>query len=295
VARRAPLALLLCGCGAVAWLGIALFYDEAELPGAQQHLGIVYREATGTQLDLFVPAREPGWPVVLYAYGGGWKSGQRDYVIGGADVYRNIGRRLASLGVGVALIDYRLQPEVTWREQIDDVAAAAGWLHANVVRYGGDPEALFFAGHSAGAQLVTYAALERRRLESYGVAATAVRGIAPISGSGFDLTDPETASPAYFRERFGTGPDWQNEASALRLVSAESPPLCAFVAEDDPPNLHVQAARLRERFASSGVPAELFEIPDVDHYTIVVAASQDGGLLPRRLVEFVGETLAARN
>ncbi|HEU0075769.1 MAG TPA: alpha/beta hydrolase fold domain-containing protein [Dehalococcoidia bacterium] len=100
-----------------------------------------YRDGSANakhRLDLFLPVGE-GWPLLLFFHGGGWTAGNKAMVVAGADVYGNIGRFLASSGIGAAVVSYRLQPAVTWREQVADVAAAVAWVHDHAASYGGDP------------------------------------------------------------------------------------------------------------------------------------------------------------
>src|SRR5262245_61070398 len=115
------IATALCGCSLVAAVGIQFLYDKSDLPATQVHYNVVYKQDPRVALNLFVPEGK-GWPVLLYAYGGGWQSGDKDLTVGGRDVYNNIGRFFANRGIGVAVINYRLQPEVTWRDQVNDVA-----------------------------------------------------------------------------------------------------------------------------------------------------------------------------
>ena len=64
-------------------------------------------------LDLYRPASS-SWPVIIFVHGGNWDNGDKNYRAGGADIYANIGRFFASRGIGVAVINYRLQPAVAW-------------------------------------------------------------------------------------------------------------------------------------------------------------------------------------
>ncbi len=149
--------LLLGGCTpAVEWLGVRMLYEKTAALAEHQLIDLAYREDEGSdpvkhRLDLFLPEGE-GWPVLVFVHGGGWTAGDKSLRAGGADVYSNIGRFYAAQGFGTAVINYRLQPAVTWREQVDDVARAGAWVHANIAEPGGDPAAIFLIGPSAGAQ-----------------------------------------------------------------------------------------------------------------------------------------------
>jgi len=75
---------------------------------------------------------------------------------------------------------------------VADVAAAVAWAHAHAADYGGDPGALFLAGHSAGAQLAAYVALAPAPLGEHGLSPSVLCGVIPVSGAGYDLEDART-------------------------------------------------------------------------------------------------------
>ena len=61
------------------------------------------------KLDLYLPSGSEGHPVLVFVHGGSWRRGDKD-AYGGA--YGAMGRSLAAEGVAVAVINYRLTPEV---------------------------------------------------------------------------------------------------------------------------------------------------------------------------------------
>ncbi len=158
--------LLLIGCSAVVRVGVRPFYWPAALdPAAGEVLrDLRYRDdrdadAEKHRLDLYRP-QQAGWPVMVFAHGGGLNKGDKDLRVGGYDIYGNIGRFYAAHGIGVAVINYRLQPEVRWPEQADDVAASVAWAVRHAPQHGGDGR-VFLAGHSVGAWLVALVARGR--------------------------------------------------------------------------------------------------------------------------------------
>ena len=287
-------ALLLGGCSAYKWLGIRLFYDEA--PVASRVLrDLPYRadsESEHHKLDLF-PAAGSGWPVVIFVPGGGWTEGSKDLVISGADVYANIGRFYAHRGIGVALINYRLQPAVTWREQVGDVAAAVAWIRSNIAGYGGNPEALFLSGHSAGAQLATYTALDASVLSPLGFDHDVLCGVIPVSGLAFDLADGETggrgAMRSYYEKRFRAGDPgdgWLREASAITYLTPASPPFLLLHGSRERKALSRQNRLLFQALRAAGVESEL-RIAKQTHRTMVLALASEEKLPAQAVLEFV--------
>jgi acetyl esterase/lipase len=309
-ARPAPLALLrllllallpgLGGCAQIAYtVAIPFLYEEAELPEAQVLRDVAYRDDPSAdpvkhRLDLFLPApggqtpaaQGGGWPLLVFVHGGGWTSGDKGLRVGGADVYGNIGRFFAARGVATAVISYRLQPEATWQQQVDDVERATELLRRRAAGWGANPRALFLAGHSAGAQLATWAALAPD--------AGPVCGLIPISGAGFDLADAETyqlgASRDYYEERFANGgrdAAWAEAASVVRLARPELPPALILFAEDDYASLKRQAQVLDEALRAQGVESRVVVVPDESHSSIVLTLSRDDRTAAPAMLEFI--------
>ena len=78
--------------------------------------GVSYGEGARHKLDIYRPA-QPGGPVVVFFYGGGWRAGDRA-------MYRFVGAALADRGFTVVIPDYRVYPEVLFPAFVDDAAEA---------------------------------------------------------------------------------------------------------------------------------------------------------------------------
>jgi acetyl esterase/lipase len=315
VTRRRALALGMAlvlsvttsGCTAIAYrIGVSFFYRHADLPETQIVRHLPYRNAPEADreknaLDLYRPAGS-GWPVMVFIHGGGWTSGDKSYRAGGADIYANIGRFYAARGIGVAVISYRLQPEVAWPEQLDDVAHAVAWVHANVARYGGDPETIVLAGHSAGGQFAARVALDPAPLGALGVDRRVVKGLVSVSGAGLDLTDEESwrlGQPrGYYERRFKNGDasdGWMQEASPVRFVDRTAPPALVMWAEGDPADLRRQSLVLATALRNAGVPTANAVVPGSSHTRIVLTLSRGDTVSSRAILDFVKTVGRARD
>jgi len=284
-------------------------YREVALPAERVLENLPYRQGPDAhplkhRLDLFLPdAGAAPWPVLVFVHGGGWITGDKGLRAGGRDVYANIGRCFASRGVGVALVNYRLLPEVGWRAQLADVAEAVAFVRREVPRHGGDPDALLLSGHSAGAWLVAHAVLEPAVLARAGVPASSVCGWVPVSGSGYDLVDPESyelgARRWYYRERFAAraaarGDDWMLEASPALLARLDAPPALVVHGTREFAPLRRQSRLLYQALHDAGAPAQLLQVPGAGHLTIVLAFSRPEGPLVPELLAFAKGCRAAR-
>jgi acetyl esterase/lipase len=310
-ARSLRLSLILVllgttGCTAVAYrIGVPFFYRRADLPETQIVRDLPYRTGPGAdreknRLDLYRPTGR-GWPVMVFIHGGGWTSGDKSFRAGGADIYANIGRFYAARGIGVAVISYRLQPDVAWPAQLADVAHAVAWVHTNVARYGGDPDTIVLAGHSAGGQFAARIALDPGPLATLGVDRRVVKGFVSVSGAGLDLTDEESwrlGQPrGYYETRFkngDAGDGWMREASPVRFVDRTSPPGLVMWAEGDPADLRRQGQVLASALRSAGVPTTNAVVPGSSHTRIVLTLSRGDTVSARAILAFVRSVETAR-
>ena len=110
------------------------------------HEQIVYDPSSGERLNLFLPAGQGPWPVLIYIHGGYWmaldKSSTDCVALG-----------LVPHGVAVVNIDYTLMPAVRMDEVVRQCRAAVQWVHAQAALYGLDAARVWVAGHSAGGHL----------------------------------------------------------------------------------------------------------------------------------------------
>lgn len=315
-ALLAAAALLVPGCRAVGTRFVTPFlFDEAPAAGTRLYADLPYRigahaDPRKHRLDLFLPAAveaaaEDGAPradaLLVFVHGGGWSSGDKALEAGGADVYRNLGRYFAARGVAVALLNYRLQPEVGWRAQVADVADAVAWLHANAPRYGAPAGRLFLAGHSAGAQLAAHVALDAAPLRRRGLQRDVLCGVVAVSGSAYDLTDAATWAEGlprdYFEARFRRGPedeDWAREASPLRKAEPRPPPFLVMYGAGEPPGLKRQSHLLHGALQALGGESRLVRLEGEGHLRILFALSRRGDPGAQAIARFLETTRCPR-
>ena len=122
-------------------------------------------------LDIYYPENLQDCPVVVWFHGGGLTSGNK-----------GISNRLRDKGYVVVAANYRLLPNVTIDECLDDCAAALAWAFKEVSRYGGDPDKIFVSGHSAGGYITAMLGLDKSWLARYDVDADRIAGLVPFSG-----------------------------------------------------------------------------------------------------------------
>lgn len=117
----------------------------------------------GQRLDDWQPTRTNGstLPVLIFWYGGGWVNGSRD-------AYAFVARAYARQGFIVVMPDYRKVPGVRFPAFLVDGAQAVRWTRDHVRAFGGDPDRIAVAEHSAGAYTVAMLTPDLRWLRAEG-------------------------------------------------------------------------------------------------------------------------------
>jgi acetyl esterase/lipase len=225
--------------------------------------GVAYGAGSRRKLDVFAPPGATGTePVAVFFYGGSWDSGRRGD-------YAWAGRAIAAQGFLTVVPDYRIFPEVTFPDFLDDCAQAVRWTVDNAAGLGGDPRRIVLVGHSAGAYNAAMLALDPRYLTAAGTDPKAIRAFAGLSGP-YDflpLDGPIT------RRTFGQASDLPSTQPAL-YARADAPAAFLATGEADttvyPRNTRKLAAALRE----AGAKVEERHYPGLDHADTVLALSR---------------------
>ena len=278
------------------------------------------------RLDLYEPPGAAGsHPLVVFIHGGGWMSGHTRHS-GAFEDWPGVLASLAAKGYVVASVEYRLSGEAAFPAAIQDIKAAIRWLRAHAPQYGIDRQRAVVWGGSAGGQLAALTAT------SCGAAALRPTAPPPAPG-GRAVPRPEDSESDcvqglitwYGIFDFATIAAQSGPDGPQRLGSAETAPSrylgCAlssctpailaaasaasYVNSTDPPALLIHGAadhtvpvqQSRDFYAllrSKGVPAELVEIPGVDHSFIGTTpeATRAASLLAlQKSFEFIDRTV----
>lgn len=197
--------------GPEAWAGMTITRDVA------------YGSDPLQKLDLFVPSGSADKrPVLLFVHGGGFTRGDKH----GPFYPDNITAWAAKHGMVGVNIDYRLAPKAPWPAAAQDVGSAVRWVHANIAKYGGDPDRIVLWGHSAGANDVAdYVA----HAELQGAEAASVKGAIMLSP--FYAADP---GPAPKHAYYGSDKALQSASTVIAGLAKSRIPLFFADSEFDP-------------------------------------------------------------
>ncbi len=230
-------------------------------PGIKFIRSIAYAEHSRHRLDVCRPAAAVAAPVVVFFYGGAWRSGNKG-------LYRYVAKALARRGYVAVVPDYRIFPQARYPDFLEDGAQVVRWAKDNVGRFGGDPDKIFLKGHSAGAHIAAMLSIDARWLNQVGLApGRDIAGLIGISGP-YDYLPLRDET---LKVIFG-GADRQETQPIFHVTSGAPPSLLMTGGRDrlvEPGN----ATRLAERLVAAGNTATVKTYRRVGHYFTIAAVA----------------------
>ena len=159
------------------------------------------------KLDIYSSPEFKDRPVVVWFHGGGLTGGEKF-----------IPEELKNDSLVVVAVNYRLLPKASIDETIDDAAAAVAWTFNNIEKYGGSPDKIFLAGHSAGGYLLSLIGLDKKWLAKYNIDSDRIAALIPYSG--------QVLTHYAVREQRGINPlqPYIDEYSPLFVARKDCPP-----------------------------------------------------------------------
>lgn len=257
------------------WKG---FYDHAErLTAAARkdlphELDIAYGSDPKQRLDVYRPVSKPsGAPVFVFLHGGGFREGDKAQ-------YGYVSAPLARHGIVTVVASYRLMPQAHYPDQPDDVKRALAWVHANIARYGGNPDAIYLGGHSAGAILTADVGLRGDWQAGRSLPAALIKGCVPISAP-YDLRN-EKGVTDYIQ-------DPARRAEASPLLNVRRPPARTVVAVGSVEPYVDASKALVEAIVKAGGKAELLVLDGLPHDKTVAALADERSPLVKAILDMI--------
>lgn len=230
--------------------------------GLRVSLDQTYGPDPRNRLDVYAPPQAQRAPTILFIHGGSWQGGDKSG-------HAFVGESLARAGYVVGVMNYRLAPQHRYPTYVQDAAAALGWMREHAREWGGDPQNLFVAGHSAGGFNAVELVDNARWLSEVDVPVGSVRGVIGIAGPySYDFRDypsrvafPEGSDPADIM------PD--------RHVRPDAPPHLLLVAENDTTVYPQNALNMEAALKKAGIPVQRVVLPRLNHVTIIGAVARN--------------------
>jgi acetyl esterase/lipase len=226
------------------------------------------------KLDLYMPAGEGPFPLIIWVHGGAWRTGSKE---------NPPALRFLEQGYAVASINYRLSQHAIFPAQIEDCKAAVRWLRANATRHRLDPERFAAWGASAGGHLVallgTTGDVKTFDVGEHLEQSSAVQAVAnwfgptdflqmnPQAGP-LGTMDHDAADSPESRLIGGPirdNPDKVLRASPLHYVTHGDAPFLIVHGDKDPLVAHGQSELLEAALKQANVPVEFYTVKDGGH------------------------------
>jgi acetyl esterase/lipase len=207
----------------------------------------------GLSLDIYRPqgaGAQPA-PTVVFFYGGGWQRGARAQ-------YRFVGRQLAQQGVLAIVADYRTFPRAGFPDFVVDAARAVAWARRHAAEYHGDPQRLYVAGHSAGAQIAALLGTDPRYLARHDLRPRDLAGVIGLAGP-YDFV-----INGQYVKVFGPPAQWP-QAQAINFVDGDEPPFLLIHGDRDRVVDVRDSVELAAKLRTRRIEARLLVLPGGGH------------------------------
>lgn len=274
---------------AVARNGPAVLDAVDRIAGGARGVALVHREIIGNnpaqKVAVYRGAGDPGpKPVIVFFHGGSWRSGD-------PDDYGFVARALVPEGFVVILAGYRLGAGGEYPAMLQDAASAIAWTQRNIGRYGGDPDAILVAGHSAGAYNAVQVSLDRQWLEREGVSPAVIKGVVGLSGP-YDFLPLDSDST---KAAFGAAADIP-ETQPINHLRRDAPPMLLVHGDKDTLVKPRNTKALSDGLIAAGSRVRPVYLPEMDHNAPLLAFAspwrKNGEVVPA-IVQFANAVATA--
>ncbi|MBI3735462.1 alpha/beta hydrolase [Candidatus Sumerlaeota bacterium] len=237
--------------------------------------GLVYGRAGGQELtlDLYLPELPTDHPrpipAVVYIHGGGWVRGSR-----GSPSGVTFALEMASEGLAVACVNYRLAPAHPAPAAIEDAKLAVRWVRENAGTHGMDPRRIVAMGNSAGGHLAAMLAVTRpedgfegsglTHLPSRVMGAVDLCGIADVAEL---LAGPEERiwAQAWIPPETPERMNFARRCSPIHCIHSQIPPILIIHGNADDAVPYSQSVRFHQVLRAVGTDTELVTIEGSGH------------------------------
>lgn len=245
---------------------------------------VAYASASATQLlDIYLPAGDGPFPVVVNLHAGGFKFGDKGMIPGA------LGQALLDAGYAVVGVNYRLSDEAPFPAAVLDARAAVRFLRANAAAYQLDPDQIAAFGQSAGGNLVAMlgTAAESTAFDDAGLGnadvSSAVQAVINWFGptdfgqmdaqaaaqgcAASDQTHSEASSfeSAYLGAPVATSPELVAQANPITYIDGSEPPFLVQKGDQDCTVAVENTGMLADALQAAGVSVAYDLLAGVGH------------------------------
>lgn len=215
-------------------------------------------------------------PLLVFVHGGYWRSLDKDDFSHLAAPYRQA-------GIAVAMLNYRLAPEVDIPEIIADVRQALIWLYRQAGSFGFDTDRIYVAGHSAGGQLA--AMLAATDWTAHNLPVDAVKGLCGVSG----LYDLEPIRLSYLNETLQLDSAQVQQCSPLYHLPLSPMRVVLTVGGAESAEFQRQKNSYAQTLQQTGFNVTQVKLADGHHLDVIDEFADGKGELARAVIAMTGK------
>jgi arylformamidase len=245
-------------------------------------LDLAYGDSPGEVLDIFASGPPgPGHkvPVLVFIHGGYWRSLDK------AD-HSFIAPVFTAAGSCVVIPNYDLCPAVTIPEIALQMVRALEWSYRNVARFGGDPERITVAGHSAGGHLAAMLLTCRWRGHARDLPPDLVKNALSISG----LYELESVMHTPFlKDSLRLTTSQARQASPALLPAPAECVLYSVAGADESAEFLRHNRLIQKAWGGRAVPV-CEALPGLNHFSVLEALARPGHRLHALAMQLLANT-----
>lgn len=231
--------------------------SKAYLDRASLKRDLRYGDHEHELLDFLQPQRDNA-PILIFIHGGYWQWIDKDH-------YTFALEPLVNAGALVANVNYALCPEVDLQTQINQIRTACAWVWRHASEYGGNPEQLHIAGHSAGGHLAAMMVVTEWPMFAVDLPRDLIKSAVLVSGL-FDLAPLRYVSVT---NALNLTMESAKQCSPLFIRPLPDIPISVIVGEEETQEFQRQSETLVEQWSESVDTCNFVKVPGDDHFTVI--------------------------
>ncbi len=262
----------------------ALRLSEAAQRHCRHVIDVPYGTDYWQKLDIYLP-RDTALtdaPVMVFAHGGAWTHGYKEWCGLMAPPF-------VEAGVVFVSVSYRLAPQHKHPMPAEDCAAALGWVVRHIGQHGGDPTRIVVGGHSAGGHLYGLVLTREDVLARHGVPVSSIRAFAPLS-SQMSLQfaqRPEGSAEARVHEMLLGDSSQARDASPIAFVHPGVPYTVLGYGSQDFDRIVRGNEAMAQALAEAGCAHEQLVLEGSGHFDTALNAANADDPWVRRMIELL--------
>jgi arylformamidase len=252
--------------------------SEATRRALDHRRDVAYGQGPDELLDIF-PAANAGAPTMIFLHGGAWRNFTKND-------FSFVAEALVPAGIHVVVVNFSKLPNARLPDLVAQVRSAVAWVWIHAHEFGGDPQRVYFCGHSSGAHLAAVVLLTN--WAEFCLPLDAVKGATCISGC-YDLR------PVLLSSRGSYIKVSQSEEHALspaRHAAGVPCPLVIVYAEHDTEEFKRHSREFADALSKADALSALICLPSTNHFEIVERITDPESVVLRAVLTHIEETTA---